>query len=113
MHVKTVSKLIISLILTATVLGCSGPVTTREKGALLGTGVGAVTGAIVGSAVGNPGAGAALGGAVGLGAGALVGDQLQRREQVQYEQRRQIEQQQEQLDRQGRDLKHLEPQKEW
>ena len=38
---------------------CSQPLTTREKSAVVGTGIGAATGAIIGAAVGNPGAGAA------------------------------------------------------
>ncbi|MBI3301232.1 MAG: hypothetical protein HYZ72_04025, partial [Deltaproteobacteria bacterium] len=69
---------------------CSQPLSTREKGALVGGGLGAATGAIIGAAVGNPGAGAAIGGALGAGTGALVGDQLQKREQVASEQQQQI-----------------------
>ena len=113
MYFTRVLKLITVLILATVVVACSGPVTTREKGALVGTGVEAVTGAIVGGAFGNPGAGAAIGSAVGLGAGALVGDQLQRRELEQSEQQRQVAQQQEQLDRQREELKRLESRKDW
>lgn len=73
--------------------GCSAPLTTREKGAGIGALGGAAAGGIVGSAVGHPGAGAAIGGVLGLGAGALVGDQLQGQEQKQAEQQKSIDQQ--------------------
>src|SRR6266704_1124528 len=66
--------------------GCSQPLNKREKGALVGGGLGAATGAIIGAAVGAPGAGAAIGGALGAGAGALVGDQFQGQENQQSEQ---------------------------
>jgi Glycine zipper len=65
--------------------GCAGgPLTTREKAAGIGALGGAAVGSIVGSAVRHPGAGAAIGGAVGLGAGALIGDQLQGHEYRSY-----------------------------
>ena len=70
-------------------LGCSAPLSTREKGGLIGAGLGAGTGAIIGSTVGHPGAGAAIGGALGLGTGALIGDQLQGQERKQHNQRQQ------------------------
>jgi outer membrane protein OmpA-like peptidoglycan-associated protein len=74
--------------------GCSGPLTTREKGAGIGALGGAAAGGIIGSAVGRPGAGAAIGGALGLGTGAVIGDQLQGREQKQAEQQKALDQQQ-------------------
>jgi hypothetical protein len=61
--------------LLMTMIGCSRPLHTREKGALIGGGAGAGVGALVG---GWPGA--AIGGAVGAGGGALVGDQMERRD---------------------------------
>jgi len=61
--------------LLMTSLGCSTPLSTREKGALVGGGTGAGVGALVG---GWPGA--AIGGALGAGGGALVGDQMQKRD---------------------------------
>jgi len=39
-------------------LGCSTPLTTREKGAGIGALGGAAAGGIIGSVVGHPGAGA-------------------------------------------------------
>jgi outer membrane protein OmpA-like peptidoglycan-associated protein len=77
--------------------GCSQPLSTREKGTLVGTGLGAATGAIIGAAVGNPAAGAAIGGAVGAAGGALVGNQLQNREQVANENEQIIAQQRQEL----------------
>ena len=61
--------------------GCAGaPLTTREKGTLLGGAVGAGGGALVGSTVGAPGAGAAIGGALGAGTGYVVGNHMQNEE---------------------------------
>ena len=77
------------LALTFALGGCSQPLNKREKGALVGGGLGAATGAIIGAAVGSPGAGAAIGGALGAGGGALIGDQIQGQENRQTEQQRQ------------------------
>jgi osmotically inducible lipoprotein OsmB len=76
-------KSIIALTMGAAMLlaGCSGaPLTTREKGTLLGGAVGAGGGAIIGSTVGAPGAGAAIGGALGAGTGYVIGNQMQNEE---------------------------------
>jgi phage tail tape-measure protein len=94
-------------------IGCSGPLTTREKGAGIGALGGAAAGGIIGSAVGHAGAGAAIGSVLGLGAGALVGDQLQGQEQTQSEQQRQIDANQAELDRQRRELERLRRQGEY
>jgi outer membrane protein OmpA-like peptidoglycan-associated protein len=80
-------------------MGCAQPLSTREKGALAGGGIGAATGAILGAATGNPGAGAAIGGALGGIAGGLTGDQLQQRDQVIAEQQQEVENQQQELTR--------------
>ncbi len=66
-------------ILISTTVGCSQPLSTREKGALGGAALGAGTGAIFGG-----GKGAAIGGAAGALGGAIIGDQMQRRENEQY-----------------------------
>jgi uncharacterized protein YcfJ len=100
------------LALVVTVSGCSQPLSTREKGTLVGGGLGAATGAIIGAAVGAPGAGAAIGGALGAGTGALVGDQMQGREVKQAEQQQQIEQNQRELQRQREELERLKRQKQ-
>jgi len=59
-------------------LGCSGePLTTREKGTMLGGAAGAGAGALIGAAVGHPGAGAAIGGVGGAAAGYGIGNHMQ------------------------------------
>jgi outer membrane protein OmpA-like peptidoglycan-associated protein len=82
------------------VSGCSGgELTSREKGAGIGALGGAAAGGIIGAAVGHPGAGAAIGGTLGLGAGALVGDQLQGQENKQKEQQKALDQQRLEIDK--------------
>ncbi len=100
----------IFLVVTILLASCSEPLSTREKGALAGTGIGAVTGTIIGAAVGNPGAGAAIGGALGAGAGALVGDQLQKRDTELGENQKQIEQQKQELSRNQQLIQELKKQ---
>src|SRR5581483_11289126 len=89
------------------VSSCSQPLSTREKGALGGVGLGAATGAIIGAAVGNPGAGAAIGGALGGVGGAVIGDQMQGQEVRQTEQQRQMEEQNREIQQQRRELEQL------
>jgi outer membrane lipoprotein SlyB len=101
------------LISLATVfLGCSEPLTTREKGAGIGTFTGAGLGAIIGSATGNAGAGAGIGAAVGLVGGALIGDQMQARQKQDQDVQRQIAAQQAEIDRQNRELQQLKQQQQ-
>ena len=88
-------------------MGCSEPLTTREKGALVGAVGGAAVGGIVGSAVGHPGTGAAVGGAAGLGAGALIGDRVQAIEKQQTELDRQVKQNELELQRQREEIEQL------
>src|SRR5499426_4297566 len=90
---------------TLTAAGCAGgPLTTREKGAGIGALGGAAAGGLVGAAVGHPAAGAAIGGALGLGAGALVGDQLQGQEITNYRQQQQINRNQAETERNRQEL---------
>jgi len=89
-------------------VGCAGgQVTKREKGIGIGAGLGAATGAIIGAATGNPGAGAAIGGALGAVGGGLVGDQLQKRDNVANEQQQVIDQQKQELARNRELLEEL------
>ena len=102
------------MLLTGTLLltGCAGgPLTTREKGAGIGALGGAAAGGIVGAAVGHPGAGAAIGGALGLGAGALVGDQLQGHENTNAYQQQQINRNQAEIDRNRQDIQRMQRQR--
>jgi len=103
-----------AVVLLAGMFGCSGgSLTTREKGAGIGAIGGAAVGGIIGAAVGAPGIGAAVGGTLGLGAGALIGDQMQGQEQKQADQQRQINTNQAELDRQRREVEELKKQKEY
>ena len=72
-------------------LGCSEPLSSREKGAAVGTIGGAGLGAIIGSFSGNAGAGAGIGAAVGLVGGALIGNEKQKKQKKEEEQRRETE----------------------
>jgi outer membrane lipoprotein SlyB len=97
-----------------TLVGCAGgPLTTREKGAGVGALGGAAAGGIIGAAVGRPGTGAAIGGALGLGAGALVGDQLQGHEHTNYQQQQQINRNQGEIDRNRQQIQRLQQQREY
>jgi outer membrane lipoprotein SlyB len=88
--------------------GCAGgPLTTREAGAGIGTLGGAAAGGIIGSAVGHPAAGALIGGGLGLGAGALIGDQLQGQENRNYRLDEEIRANQRELDRQQYEIDRL------
>ena len=92
--------------------GCAGgSLSTREKGAGIGALGGAAAGGIIGSAVRHPAAGALIGGALGLGAGALVGDQLQGHENTQYQQQQQINRNQADIERQRQDIQRMQRQR--
>ena len=91
-------------------VGCSEPLTTREKGAAIGTLGGAGLGAIIGSATGNAGAGAGIGAAIGLLGGALIGDQVQARQKQDEDIQRQMAAQQAEIERQQRELNQLKAQ---
>jgi outer membrane lipoprotein SlyB len=94
-----------AFIFIGTLLGCSEPLTTREKGAAIGTVGGAAVGGIVGSAVGHPAAGAAIGAGLGLGTGALIGDQVQGLEKRQDSLDEQIKQNQQELEKLKKETK--------
>ena len=88
--------------------GCAGgPLSTREKAEGIGPLGGAAAGGLIGSAVGRPAAGALIGGGLGLGAGALIGDQMQGQEIQNQRQQRQIDSNQAELDRQRQEVHRL------
>ena len=100
--------LIVTLsLLLAAIVGCSEALTTRETGAAIGAVSGAAVGGIIGSAVGHPGAGAAVGGALGLGAGALIGDQIQALQTRQSELDKQLQSSRAELESQRKELERL------
>jgi len=78
MRLKRLIALVLSMLMMLAVIGCSGePLSTREKGTLLGGAAGLGAGALIGSAVGHPGAGAAIGGLGGAAAGYGIGNHMQ------------------------------------
>jgi len=104
---KRTLTLFSAVFLILTLVACSTPLTTREKAAGIGVLGGAAAGGIIGSAVGRPAAGALIGGGLGLAAGALIGDQLQGRENEQKSLEHRIEIQQKELERLYRCLKAM------
>ena len=69
--------------LAVAIVGCSTPLTTREKGALAGGAIGAGAGAAIGSQTGHAGTGALIGAGLGAVSGAVIGDAIQGTEQKQ------------------------------
>lgn len=59
--------------LVSLLAGCAG-LTHAERGALVGTAVGALGGAVIGHQTGNPGLGTVLGAGTGMIAGTLIGE---------------------------------------
>jgi phage tail tape-measure protein len=106
---QALSKVSVCLLAGALgVAGCAGgSLTTREKGAGIGALGGAAAGGLIGAAVGRPGVGAAVGGGLGLGAGALIGDQLQGQENTNYQQQQQINRNQAEITRTRQELERL------
>ncbi len=69
---------VLALATALSLAGCYGPpLSTREKGTLIGGAAGLGGGALVGSAVGAPAEGAVIGGLLGAGGGYLIGNQMQ------------------------------------
>jgi uncharacterized protein YcfJ len=78
MRLKRLIALVLSMLMMLAIVGCYGePLSTREKGTLLGGAAGLGAGALIGSAVGAPGAGAAIGGVGGALAGYGIGNHMQ------------------------------------
>ena len=78
MRLKRLLAIVLWMLMMLAVVGCYGePLSTREKGTLLGGAAGAGAGALVGSAVGAPGAGAAIGGLGGAAVGYGIGNHMQ------------------------------------
>jgi outer membrane lipoprotein SlyB len=99
-----------AILLVVFCFACSEPLSTREKGAAIGTFTGAGLGAIIGSATGNAGAGAGIGAAVGLIGGALIGDQMQARQQQEDDLQRRMAAQDAEIQRQNIELQRLKAQ---
>jgi hypothetical protein len=87
---------------------CSGePLSTREEGTGIGTVLGAGGGAIVGAAVGHPLAGAAIGGGLGAGTGFVVGNEMQNNENANAQTQSQVQQQQQEIEEQRRQIDQM------
>jgi outer membrane protein with glycine zipper len=85
MQAKRLIALILAIMMTLAMVGCYGaPLSTREKGTLIGGATGLGAGALVGSAVGSPGAGAAIGGLGGAVAGYGIGNYMQNQQYRQW-----------------------------
>ena len=109
---KRTVTVVLVISLATFVVGCSEPLTTREKGAGIGTLTGAGLGAIIGSATGHAGAGAGIGAAVGLVGGALIGDQMQARQKQDQAVQQQLAAQQAQIEQQNKELQQLKAQQQ-
>ena len=100
--------IVLAAVMVIAMFGCEGqPLSTREKGTLVGGGLGAATGAIVGAATGSLGAGAAIGGLLGAGTGFLAGNEFQNREVHEKQLDAQLRAQQAELERQRREIEQL------
>ena len=111
---KAFYKATAAVMMTLTILlsGCAGgSLSTREKSAGIGALGGAAAGGIVGAAVRRPAAGALIGGALGLGAGALIGDQLQGHENTSYQQQQQINRNQAEIERNRQEIQRIQRQR--
>jgi len=106
---KTITT-VLGIALAGVFFGCSEPLSTREKGAVIGTVGGAGLGGIIGAAAGNAGMGAGIGAAVGLLGGAVIGDQMQARERQEDDVQRRLQAQQAEIDRQQRELDRVKAQ---
>ena len=91
---KRINTILAVMLFAVIFAGCSEPLTTREKGAIGVTLGGAALGGIIGAAAGNAGVGAGVGAGLGLLTGAYIGDQMQAREKQDEE----VERQQRELD---------------
>ena len=111
---KQVGILLVVVLALSSFFGCAGGnLTTREKGAGIGALGGAAAGGLIGAATGHAGVGAAVGGVLGLGAGALIGDQLQGQENKQTDQQRQIDTYEAEIERQRQEIEKYRRQGEY
>ncbi len=111
---KPACAMLFTMLLIGSLASCAGGnLSTREKSAGIGALGGAAVGGIIGATVGAPGVGAAVGSVLGLGAGALIGDQLQGQEIKQSDQQRQIDSNQAEIERQRREIEQYRRQGEY
>lgn len=102
-----------SLVLASiSMAGCARDLTPTEQGTLVGAGVGGGMGAVVGSAVGSPGAGVAIGGVSGGALGAFIGQETESSDARMAQMQEVVRRQQQELDRQEREIQDLKRQRE-
>lgn len=89
------------------VVGCAQPLNKSTQGALAGSALGAGLGAIVGSQSGHAGPGIAIGAAAGALGGALIGNTLDAGDQEEAAVRRQLGEQDRQLEENRRLIEEL------
>jgi outer membrane protein OmpA-like peptidoglycan-associated protein len=89
---KRIFLILVSFTLITGLVGCSEPLSKREKGAGIGAVTGAALGGLIGAAAGSPGIGAGVGAAVGTAGGYAVGDYMMGQDKQQAETQRQIDQ---------------------
>lgn len=100
-------KLVAIIAFAALFIGCSQPLSNREKGVLTGGALGSGLGAIIGNQVGSTGAGIAIGGAAGALAGGLIGNESDVQESRTAEQDERLRRQEQELRRQRREIEAL------
>ena len=98
---------IAGLVLLAAVLGCSDPLTTREKTAGAGAVVGSTVGAGIGSYYGYAWTGGMAGAVLGLCVGAIAGGQAEAIEKQQNDLDQKIQQCDADIQRQSEKLEEL------
>ncbi len=111
-YMQRILTTVLAISLAIFFFGCSEPLTTREKGAGIGTLTGAGLGGIIGAATGHAGAGAGIGAALGLVGGALIGDQMQARQKQDQAVQQQLSAQQAEIQRQNQELQQLKQQQQ-
>lgn len=103
----TIFKGIAFFLLCPLMFACTEPLSTREKGALGGTALGAGAGAIIGAMTGATLIGAAIGAAAGGLGGGVIGDQMEGQQKQEAELQQQVEQQHQQVQAQQAEIERL------
>ena len=113
----TLKKLSILIVFVSLATACSEsrPLSSREKGVIGGTAIGAGLGAIVGNATGNAGAGTAIGAGFGALTGGILGNESDRQDRRYEDQDERFRRQEEELRRQRREIQELRgaPRDDW
>lgn len=101
------NRLVLALIITGSVTGCTKPRQTTAVGSGVGGVIGAGLGAIIGNQSGNAGSGVAIGAGAGAAVGALVGNALQAQEERNATQDEALKRQERVIQAQKNEIKEL------